>query len=220
MGDTINKKVGDANTKHNTASHFPHASNKQPNAKAERKGKRTMKRIASIVVVLLALVAMCFCEEAVAGEQQQQQQNFGFDPVVEEPKVEEPKVEEPKVEEPKVEEPKAEEPKVEEAKVEEAKEEEAKVEEPKAEEAAQEEVRAGVIVLSSKNFTAIDTGVWFVEFFAPWCSFCKNLEPTWNKLAYGVNNRWNIAKVDCTDGPDAIELCRKIGVKGFPTLKL
>ncbi|KZF26579.1 disulfide-isomerase tigA [Xylona heveae TC161] len=58
-----------------------------------------------------------------------------------------------------------------------------------------------------------------VEFFAPWCGHCKNLAPTYEKLAEAftfAEDKVTIAKVDA----DAHRsLGQRFGVQGFPTLK-
>lgn len=59
----------------------------------------------------------------------------------------------------------------------------------------------------------------FVDFFAPWCSFCQQLHTTWEALAEEVENRdipVAIAQVDCVAHDD---LCRKLDVQAFPTLR-
>ena len=45
----------------------------------------------------------------------------------------------------------------------------------------------------------IATGQHFVEFYAPWCSHCKSLEPVWDELAdvYHDDTTVTIAKVCC-----------------------
>lgn len=59
----------------------------------------------------------------------------------------------------------------------------------------------------------------FVKFFAPWCGHCKAMKPVWDKLMteYESSETVIVADVDCIgDGKD---LCEKVGVKGFPTIK-
>lgn len=59
----------------------------------------------------------------------------------------------------------------------------------------------------------------FVMFYAPWCVFCKRIEPTWEQLAEVSKEEDNnivIAKVDCTT--DSI-LCNEHDVTGYPTFK-
>ncbi|GIY19993.1 thioredoxin domain-containing protein 5 homolog [Caerostris darwini] len=60
----------------------------------------------------------------------------------------------------------------------------------------------------------------FVNFFAPWCGYCKRLKPVWDELAEKYNidvdrQELVIAKVDCTvETP----MCADEGVSGYPSL--
>jgi protein disulfide-isomerase-like protein len=75
--------------------------------------------------------------------------------------------------------------------------------------------------LSRANFTnnLASGNPMFVEFYAPWCSHCKALAPTWKLLFNEFSNSSSItiAKVDCT--VETI-LCHEQEIKGYPTLKL
>jgi protein disulfide-isomerase-like protein len=62
--------------------------------------------------------------------------------------------------------------------------------------------------------------VW-VNFFAPWCKWCKLLEPTWEKTAIELKSKEVhkvvLASVDCVASP---ALCQAHRIRGFPTLKV
>jgi len=58
-----------------------------------------------------------------------------------------------------------------------------------------------------------------VAFTTPWCGHCKNLAPTWEKLASAFASEAGvlIAKVDC-DAPNAKATAEQAGVKSYPTI--
>mmetsp|Transcript_20387 Transcript_20387/g.36576 ORF Transcript_20387/g.36576 Transcript_20387/m.36576 type:complete len:465 (-) Transcript_20387:700-2094(-) len=81
-----------------------------------------------------------------------------------------------------------------------------------------------VINLDSSSFqkkvlTAKSNEFWFVEFYAPWCRHCKDLRPIWSEAASRLKGRVSLGAVDCTAAANG-DLCSRVGVEGYPTLKL
>lgn len=78
-----------------------------------------------------------------------------------------------------------------------------------------------VIVLTDKDFDEqVKDGMetpWFVEFYAPWCGHCKQLEPKWAELPALLDGKVKVAKVDATVEKAVAE---EYKIQGFPTLKL
>jgi len=54
-----------------------------------------------------------------------------------------------------------------------------------------------------------------VEFFAPWCGHCKNLEPEWKKAAAQLGG---VAKLVAVDATVHQSLASRYEVKGYPTI--
>jgi len=68
-------------------------------------------------------------------------------------------------------------------------------------------------LIAQSNYTSI------VEFYAPWCGHCKNLQPAYEKAAINLQGLAKVAAVDCDEESNKA-FCGGMGVKGFPTLKI
>lgn len=62
-------------------------------------------------------------------------------------------------------------------------------------------------------------GFQIVEFYAPWCGHCKNLQPAYEKAAKNLAGLAKVAAVDCDEEANK-PFCGGFGVQGFPTLKI
>lgn len=77
-----------------------------------------------------------------------------------------------------------------------------------------------VIELTDSNFkeTVLDSDdLWLVEFYAPWCGHCKNLEPIWAEAATELKGK---VKVGALDATVHTVTAGKYEIKGFPTIKM
>jgi len=81
-----------------------------------------------------------------------------------------------------------------------------------------------VVVLTDSNFDreVMDSSEpWIIEFYAPWCGHCKQLEPEWNEAATTIKEKTGgkvkLGKVDCTVEQ---QIAQRYGIQGFPTIKI
>ncbi|KIJ32313.1 hypothetical protein M422DRAFT_52890 [Sphaerobolus stellatus SS14] len=77
-------------------------------------------------------------------------------------------------------------------------------------------------VLTSADFSSeIQKGVWFIEFYSPYCGHCKQFAPTWIELVDHVAAQEDagikLAQVNCIANQD---LCGDQKIKGYPTLRI
>ncbi|XP_064535513.1 protein disulfide-isomerase A6 homolog [Drosophila montana] len=76
-----------------------------------------------------------------------------------------------------------------------------------------------VIELTEDNFDKLvlnSEDIWLVEFFAPWCGHCKNLEPEWAKAAKELKGKVKLGALDATAHQSK---AAEYNVRGYPTIK-
>ncbi|XP_061708412.1 protein disulfide-isomerase A6 homolog [Cydia pomonella] len=80
--------------------------------------------------------------------------------------------------------------------------------------------KSDVITLTDSNFKELvldSEDLWLVEFFAPWCGHCKNLEPHWAKAATELKGKVKLGALDATVHQ---AMASRYQVQGYPTIKL
>ncbi|XP_013149580.1 PREDICTED: protein disulfide-isomerase A6 [Papilio polytes] len=80
--------------------------------------------------------------------------------------------------------------------------------------------RSDVITLTDSNFKELvldSEDLWLVEFYAPWCGHCKNLEPHWAKAATELKGKVKVGALDATVHQ---AIASRYQVQGYPTIKL
>nr|XP_032816516.1 protein disulfide-isomerase TMX3-like isoform X1 [Petromyzon marinus] len=61
---------------------------------------------------------------------------------------------------------------------------------------------------------------WLVNFYAPWCSHCKKLDPVWRDVALGLHEAGSPVRVGKMDAIKHSSLASEFGARGFPSIKL
>lgn len=56
-----------------------------------------------------------------------------------------------------------------------------------------------------------------VDFWAPWCTYCRRIAPAFDKIAEQQENKLVFAKVNVDEAP---EIAEKYGIDTIPTLLL
>ena len=56
-----------------------------------------------------------------------------------------------------------------------------------------------------------------VDFWAPWCTYCRRIAPTFDKIAEQQEDKLVFAKVNVDEAP---EIAEKYGIDTIPTLLL
>ncbi|KAL4713951.1 hypothetical protein ACJJTC_015605 [Scirpophaga incertulas] len=80
--------------------------------------------------------------------------------------------------------------------------------------------KSDVITLTDSNFKELvleSEDLWLVEFYAPWCGHCKNLEPHWAKAATELKGKVKLGALDATVHT---LMASRYQVQGYPTIKL
>ncbi|KAL7074056.1 hypothetical protein ACQ4LE_006772 [Meloidogyne hapla] len=79
-------------------------------------------------------------------------------------------------------------------------------------------IPTSVIELNDRFLDVMDKGLWFVEFYAPWCAHCKQLMPVWELVGHALADKQSpvrVGKVDCTRFNN---VASSLSIRGYPTI--
>lgn len=60
--------------------------------------------------------------------------------------------------------------------------------------------------------------IWLIKFYAPWCSFCKDLDPVWHQIGSELRSLGSPVNVGKTDGTSSRGLAKEFKVRGYPAI--
>ncbi|XP_023648751.2 protein disulfide-isomerase TMX3-like isoform X2 [Paramormyrops kingsleyae] len=62
--------------------------------------------------------------------------------------------------------------------------------------------------------------IWLVKFYAPWCGYCRKLEPVWHEIGAELKSSGSSINVGKMDATAYSSVASEFGVRGYPTIKL
>uniref|UniRef100_M3ZHR1 protein disulfide-isomerase n=1 Tax=Xiphophorus maculatus TaxID=8083 RepID=M3ZHR1_XIPMA len=65
-----------------------------------------------------------------------------------------------------------------------------------------------------------ENDIWLVDFYAPWCGYCKKLEPVWYDVGAELKSSGSPVRVGKMDATAYSGMASEFGVRGYPTIKL
>lgn len=74
------------------------------------------------------------------------------------------------------------------------------------------------VPLTAESFQKLVTTTqdpWFIKFYAPWCSHCQAMAPSWRQMSKDMKGKLNIGEVNCEAEK---RLCKDARVNSYPTM--
>ncbi|XP_062259949.1 protein disulfide-isomerase TMX3-like isoform X2 [Platichthys flesus] len=63
-----------------------------------------------------------------------------------------------------------------------------------------------------------DDDIWLIKFYAPWCSFCKQLDPVWHQIGSELKSLGSPVNVGKSDATANTGLAKEFRVRGYPAI--
>ncbi|XP_054483127.1 protein disulfide-isomerase TMX3a [Anoplopoma fimbria] len=60
--------------------------------------------------------------------------------------------------------------------------------------------------------------IWLIKFYAPWCSFCKQLDPVWHQIGSELRSLGSPVNVGKSDATASTGLAKEFKVRGYPAI--
>ncbi|KAM9349481.1 protein disulfide-isomerase tmx3a-like [Symphorus nematophorus] len=66
--------------------------------------------------------------------------------------------------------------------------------------------------------TRRDEDIWLIKFYAPWCSFCKQLDPVWHQIGSELRSLGSPVNVGKSDATASTGLAKEFRVRSYPAI--
>ncbi|KAM9321709.1 protein disulfide-isomerase tmx3a-like [Pholidichthys leucotaenia] len=66
--------------------------------------------------------------------------------------------------------------------------------------------------------TKTDEDIWLIEFYAPWCTFCKQLDPVWHQVGSELRSLGSPVRVGKSDATTNTGLAHEFHVRAYPAI--
>uniref|UniRef100_UPI0037E79BB7 protein disulfide-isomerase tmx3a-like n=1 Tax=Semicossyphus pulcher TaxID=241346 RepID=UPI0037E79BB7 len=60
--------------------------------------------------------------------------------------------------------------------------------------------------------------IWLIKFYAPWCTFCKQLDPVWHQIGSELKSLGSPVNVGKSDATASTGLAKEFRVRGYPAI--